>query len=79
MRLGIVKMRFWRRLGGLLGETWAVLGRSWAVNPGVEGPHFRLIWPLQDEVFEEEEFEEVSEHSARLQHPDGGGGFWGVY
>ena len=74
MRLGIVKMRFWRRLGGLLGETWAVLGRSWAVNPGVEGKKpgrmSDCCGPWEDEVFEEEESEEVSGDPARHCHPD---------
>ena len=59
MRLQIVKMRFWRRLGGLYGGTWGVLAGSWAVKLSVSGAGRRVGGAGLDEVFEEEESERV--------------------
>ena len=59
------------------GATWRQLERTsavkeafWAVNPGVAGGARRIArTPPEDEVFEEEESEEVVGDSARPCHP----------
>ena len=65
------------RLGRVLEATWrqsrrvsAVKGASWAVNPHVGGGGLAdCANPVEDEVFEEEESEEVEGGLARPCHP----------
>ena len=73
MRLEIAMIRFWRHLGGL----WGGFGRSGGSRPLQPGGGLAgCATTLEDEVFEEEESEELEVDSARpctLSATAGGG------